>query len=155
MIKCLRCGYVHCSDDARAINRFSHDKSAFIAKHGQIPRPTRAEAELDECTWRINNKPQVLFISESALETSGQVEMSEKAIKTVQPFPTSLMEIAAREKAWLDFLAHANISLIVWKIDHSLHGSIDAPTAWLSRCCNELLDIIHGTKNNEKRVGND
>jgi len=50
---CQRCGFVHGSDDAYAINRFSQNKIKFIARHGETQRFTRAEAEQDECNWRI------------------------------------------------------------------------------------------------------
>ena len=55
---CQRCGYVHSSDNARVVNRFSAGEKIFIAKHGNIQRRTRTEAEHDECNWRINKNAQ-------------------------------------------------------------------------------------------------
>lgn len=52
---CPKCGQVHRSNDARAINRFSPETS-YMAAHGDTPRGTRAEAERDECDWRISHE---------------------------------------------------------------------------------------------------
>ena len=55
---CHLCGYVHASDAARRMNRFSAGKKIYVAKHGNIQRSTRVEAEKDECSWRtLTNKP--------------------------------------------------------------------------------------------------
>ena len=49
---CNKCGYVHGSDDARAINRFSAKKETlYVARHGGKHRRTREEAERDECAY--------------------------------------------------------------------------------------------------------
>lgn len=50
---CQHCGHVHGSDDARAVKRFSAVPK-FVARHGRVQRDTRAEAERDECAWRVN-----------------------------------------------------------------------------------------------------
>lgn len=52
---CSRCGYIHGTDDARRVNRFSAKPATFMAKHGHTLRATREEAEKDECAWRIEN----------------------------------------------------------------------------------------------------
>lgn len=137
---CDRCGYIHCSGDVGAIGRFS-GQPKFVAKHGHIPRDTRAEADYDECTWRVSRNiqpPPVVSAEKPIIEVEAI-----KPLLPSPPFPAAEMETAAREKAWLDFLSHANFSLMVWQIDSSIHGSIEAPTAWLSRCCNELLALVN------------
>jgi len=142
---CQLCGFVHKSDDAYAINRFSQDISKFVARHGKIQRPTRAEAERDECNWRIHRATK----TENARKAIPKISIPEKTVKSeppkIQPFPAAMMEIAAREKAWLEFLAHVNLSLLVWQIDKSIHNSIDSPIVWLRRCSKELLDMLSDT----------
>ena len=50
---CGECGYVHGSDDARAINRFSPDRpTLYVAQHSNVHRLTRKDAERDECMFR-------------------------------------------------------------------------------------------------------
>ena len=140
---CPSCGHIHTSDDARCVNRFSEKPKRFIAQHGHTLRHTRQEAEKDECAWRVENKAKQL----SAIQhqpRKKQVEIALKSVvKKIPPeFPAAKMEIAAREKAWLDFLAHINTSLIVWEIDKSLHGDIDSPVEWLQRCRDELAAML-------------
>lgn len=140
---CQRCGYVHGTDDARVVNRFSAGEKIFIAKHGNIQRFTRAEAEYDECTWRINKNAQ----TENGTEKISEIVVPENTIKhqpteKIYQFPAAMIEVAAREKAWLDFLAHVNSSLLVWQIDDSIHSSIDSPIDWLRRCSKELFAIL-------------
>lgn len=136
---CNRCGYIHCSDDARAVGRFS-GQPRFVAKHGHIPRDTRAEADYDECTWRVSRNIEPPIVEKQAVTI--EVEAIKPRLPS-PPFPAAEMETAAREKAWLDFLSHANFSLMVWQIDSSIHGSMEAPTVWLARCCNELLELVN------------
>ena len=140
---CNRCRYIHCSDDARAINRFS-GQLRFVARHGHIPRQTRAEADYDECSWRVSNNILPPPVRYKAVEEAVIVEVEPiKVLAPASPFPAAEIEIAAREKAWLDFLTHANVSLMVWQIDNSIHSSMEHPTAWLSRCCKELLALVN------------
>lgn len=136
---CSRCGYIHCSDDAQAVNRFS-GRLKFVAKHGHIPRDTRAEADFDECTWRVSRN---ILPPPAKYKDVEEAVIVEKPSVPVAPFPAAEMEIAGREKAWLEFLAQANFSLMVWQIDSSIHDSMEAPTVWLSRCCNELLALVN------------
>lgn len=52
MTLCDRCGWVHASDDARAISRFSN-RRGFRANYPDSPlRATQAEAERDMCNRR-------------------------------------------------------------------------------------------------------
>ena len=112
---CPLCGYVHSSDDAQAVGRFLATPTTFIAKHGCVPRRTREEAESDECAWRVSNAEQ-----REAKPCQAELALPmvvKQTPKPAQTFPAATMEIAAREKAWLDFLAHINFSLTVWQID--------------------------------------
>lgn len=143
---CLRCGSVHSSDDVRAIGRFSVESMTYVAKHGHLARLTREEAENDECAWRIDestkSQPKAEIVPMAIQMELPLKVVTEKKPNSAHPFPSITMEVAAREKAWLDFLVQVNMSLMVWKIDHSLRGRIEAPTVWILQRINELRSML-------------
>ena len=89
---CQRCGYVHGSDDARVLNRFSGIPSGFIAKHGDAQRHTREQAEYDECTWRVTQPSSTV---ETAVTAIALQTTPAKTTNLKEPFPAALMEVAA------------------------------------------------------------
>lgn len=56
------------------------------------------------------------------------------------------LETAAREKAWLDFLSHARLSLEVWRIDPDVREHCEHVVVWLRRLAAELTALGCATK---------
>lgn len=56
-------------------------------------------------------------------------------------FPAARMEVAAREKAWSDFLAHIRFSLEVWAIDPDVRAGCEHPVRWIRRLATELASL--------------
>lgn len=55
-----------------------------------------------------------------------------------------VVERLAREKAWRNFLAEVNASLLVWTLDASVRADCESPLAWVRRCAAELDAIGAG-----------
>lgn len=132
---CEVCGYIHCSTDARAVGRFTGLRG-YVAATAPTPiRETRAEAEADECAWRLRRPKRapvpLPVTTRRAPEPAAEPE-------PVQPFPAVEMETAARAKAWRDFLAQVRMSLEVWQIDETVRENGEHVVAWVRRCRDDL-----------------
>lgn len=53
------------------------------------------------------------------------------------------MEVAARAKAWRDFLAHVQFSLMVWQIDPEVRQG-EHVIHWLRGCRDDLDALVSG-----------
>lgn len=152
---CTSCGYIHTTTDARAIARFAGTPSYVAANAGTPPRATRAEAEADECAWRQANRDhrgdaaalhpdatgaQALTVDGGSVERGAG--RTPPAAPPPEPFPAALMETAARAKAWRDFLAETQMSLMVWQLDASVRAGCEDVRAWLRRCRDELAELV-------------
>lgn len=133
---CATCGYVHASNDARAVGRFTGEPRFVAADAGTPSRATRAEAEADQCTWRASrpaSPPAAPSHRSSPPSSPVAVPSSEP-----QPFPASLIETAARAKAWCEFLTQVRLSLLVWEIDVEVRTGCESATEWVARCLDDL-----------------
>lgn len=135
---CTTCGYIHAGDDARAVGRFTGTPTYVAAHAGTPPRATRAEAEADECAWRVDRRPPTP-VDPPTSETPRPAP--EEPTPAPEPFPAATMETAARAKAWCDFLTEIQTSLMVWQIDASVRTGCEDVREWLRRCRDELSEV--------------
>lgn len=136
---CSACGFVHGSNWARAVDRFG-GAPGYVAAGAPTPvRATRAEAEADECAWRAARRDEVRLTV--APSPAARVTPPEAPKPPPGPFPAARMETAARERAWLRFLAEIEFSLTVWQLDPDTHTEA-SPLAWLARCRDQLDAIL-------------
>lgn len=133
---CSRCGRIHGSDAARAVNRFS-GTPMFVAAHAPTAaRATRVEAEADECAWWLSRSSRPVVVPASTIP-SRPVSVSAVA-RATEPFPAARMETLARAKAWKDFLAHVAFSLTVWQLDAAVRENCEDVRDWVGGCRDEL-----------------
>lgn len=138
---CPACGYIHTSNDARAIGRFAVNPM-FAAAHAEAPRrATRAEAEADECVWRQERTLTTPPPFVPSLESHPPAVIVERPAMEPAPFPAVEMETAARAKAWSDFLGQVRMSLLVWEIDGEVRDGCEHVLAWLRRCRDDLAEV--------------
>lgn len=158
---CPQCGFVHASNDARAVGRFTRSAAGYAADFGGAPvRTTRAEAEADMCTHRAtssrlcgrmdrqpSSKGTALSSTDSPVSAT-RVRILPEALQPQEPpsFPAAAMEVAAREGAWLRFLSEARLSLLVAEIDDSVRDGAGDVLAWLRRCCDDLSSLVGGCR---------
>ena len=136
---CPACGYIHSSNDARAVGRLTETPTYAAANALTPARQTRAEAEADECRWRQSRpSPPIPKVPPVPARPVVRVVESEP-----EPFPAERMEVAARAKAWRDFLANVHFSLMVWQIDPEVRKG-EHVIHWLRECRDDLDALIAG-----------
>ena len=137
---CPACDHIHGSNDARAVGRFTATPTYVAANAQTPPRRTRSEAEADECRWR-QSRPAAP--APASLPVSARPAAEKEPKPEPPPFPAERMELAARVKAWCDFLAHAQFSLMVWQIDPEVRKG-EHVMQWLRGCRDDLDALVSG-----------
>lgn len=146
MPACPDCGYIHASTDARAVGRFASTRGYVAVNAGTPIRPTRAQAESDECSWRQERRQEPTTAAsppprarsteeEPTLFTAAELAPTPEPVE----FPSATMETAARAKAWCDFLTEVRMSLLVWDVDAAVRAECEHVVDWIRRCRDELL----------------
>ena len=139
---CPECDYIHASNDAIAVGRFTASPTYRAANAPASERTTRVEAEADECRWR-QSRPAAPVSEPTALRPP----VVKAPAPEPEPFPAERMESAARAKAWRDFLAHVQFSLMVWQTDPEVRKG-EHVMHWI-RSCRDDLDALVRHRGNE------
>ena len=130
---CVICGHIHTPGDAVAVGRFGGAVRYAAANGSTPPRATRAEAEADQCDWRVLRAWRVQRPHHPSLPFPA-AEGTPSALKPPPPFPAAAMETLAREKAWCDFLTQVRFSLVVWEIDPEVRAGCTPVVEWIASC---------------------
>ncbi len=144
---CPRCGWIHSPDSVRVVgSRFSGPVAGYRSILGGPMRATRDEAMRDYCDTKRQPQPkhEPLAAPGPVAEQLPLFELPAAVLPSAPApeFPADRFEVAAREDAWLKFLAQARLSLLVWQIDPSIHDRVEHVLTWLRRCMTELNDLM-------------